>query len=49
MRSLFSVVVLLSATVVSAISITGDRLLAVFDDVADKSSYSQFLGDLESG
>ena len=48
MKSLLSLFVVLLASLVSAISSTGDRLLAVFDDVADKTSYSKFLGDLES-
>lgn len=48
MKSLLSLFVVLLASLVSAISSTGDRLLAVFDDVADKASYSKFLGDLES-
>ncbi|KAK0628606.1 Dolichyl-diphosphooligosaccharide--protein glycosyltransferase subunit WBP1 [Bombardia bombarda] len=48
MQSLFSFCVLLFATLVSAISTTGDRLLVILDDVADKASYSKFLGDLES-
>lgn len=48
MKSLFTFLALLLASVVSAISSSGDRLLAVFDDVADKAGYSKFLGDLES-
>jgi oligosaccharyltransferase complex subunit beta len=48
MKSLLSFSFLLLATLVSAISSTGDRLLAVLDDVAEKASYSKFLGDLES-
>lgn len=48
MRSLVSLGLLLIASVVSALSTTGDRLLVVLDNVADKASYSQFLGDLES-
>lgn len=48
MKSLFSFSLLLLATLVSALGSTGDRLLAVLDDVADKASYSKFLGDLES-
>ncbi|KAL1872285.1 hypothetical protein VTK73DRAFT_1667 [Phialemonium thermophilum] len=47
MKSLFSLSILLLATLVSAISSAGDRLLAVFDDVAEKSNYSKFLADLE--
>ena len=48
MRSLLSFLALLWVTAVSAISTTGDRLLVVLDDVADKATYSKFLGDLES-
>lgn len=47
MKSFLSFSFLLLATLVSAISSTGDRLLAVLDDVADKASYSKFLGDLK--
>lgn len=48
MKSLLSFFLLLAATLVSALSSTGDRLVAIFDDVAEKASYSKFLGDLES-
>jgi oligosaccharyltransferase complex subunit beta len=48
MRSLVSFVVVLLVAVVSAISTTGNRLLVVLDDVAEKEGYSKFLGDLES-
>jgi oligosaccharyltransferase complex subunit beta len=47
MRSLVTLVVLLLAAAVQAISSAGDRLLVILDDVADKSSYSKFLGDLK--
>jgi len=47
MRSLFSFLALVVATVVTAISTTGDRLLVILDNVEDKAAYSQFLGDLE--
>ncbi|KAK3905724.1 Oligosaccharyltransferase 48 kDa subunit beta-domain-containing protein [Staphylotrichum tortipilum] len=47
MRSLLSLCVFVLAGVVSAISTSGNRLLVVLDDVADKEGYSQFLGDLE--
>lgn len=46
MRLLSSVLSLLFAAVASATSTSGDRLLILLDDVADKSAYSQFLGDL---
>ncbi|KAK3310820.1 Dolichyl-diphosphooligosaccharide--protein glycosyltransferase subunit WBP1 [Chaetomium strumarium] len=48
MRSLLSVLVFVLAAVVSAISTSGNRLLVILDDVAEKESYSKFLGDLES-
>jgi len=48
MKSLLSYLVLAFVSVVAAISTTGDRLLVVLDDVADKAIYSKFLGDLES-
>lgn len=47
MKSLISFVVLLWASLVCAISSSGDRLLVVLEDVAEKESYSKFLGDLE--
>ncbi|KAK4216598.1 Dolichyl-diphosphooligosaccharide--protein glycosyltransferase subunit wbp1 [Rhypophila decipiens] len=48
MRSLLSFLVLAFVSVVAAISTTGDRLLVILDDVADKANYSKFLGDLET-
>ncbi|KAI1779121.1 Dolichyl-diphosphooligosaccharide-protein glycosyltransferase 48kDa subunit [Hypoxylon cercidicola] len=47
MKSLISFVVLLFAVLVHAISSSGDRLLVVLEDVAEKDGYSKFLGDLE--
>ncbi|KAI1852045.1 hypothetical protein JX265_008150 [Neoarthrinium moseri] len=47
MRSLISFVLLLLAAVASAISVTGERLLVVLDDVAEKAAYSKFFGDLD--
>lgn len=38
---------MLLAAVAQAVSSTGNRLLAVLDDVEEKSAYSKFLGDLE--
>ncbi|KAG6036929.1 hypothetical protein E4U41_005432 [Claviceps citrina] len=46
MRSIWSAAVLLLAAVVSAVSTTGNRLLVVLDDVAEKDIYKQFFGDL---
>ncbi|TDZ61738.1 Dolichyl-diphosphooligosaccharide--protein glycosyltransferase subunit wbp1 [Colletotrichum trifolii] len=48
MRSLLSFCLLLLAAAVHAVSVTGGRLLAVLDDVAEKDSYSKFFGDLQS-
>lgn len=47
MRSLFSFLAFVSAAVVSALSTSGNRLLVVLEDVAEKENYSKFLGDLE--
>ncbi|KAK4187267.1 putative Dolichyl-diphosphooligosaccharide--protein glycosyltransferase 48 kDa subunit precursor [Podospora australis] len=38
---------LFAALCVSAVSTTGNRVLAILDDVAEKAIYSKFLGDLE--
>jgi oligosaccharyltransferase complex subunit beta len=46
MRSFLSVVVLLFAAAVSALSTTGNRLLVVLDELADKDAYGYFLGDI---
>lgn len=47
MRSLVSFLALLFAAVAHAVSSSGDRLLVVLDDAAEKAAYSKFLGDLE--
>jgi hypothetical protein len=47
MRSLVSFLVLLLVAAVQAISSSGNRLLVILEDVADKANYSKFLGDLE--
>src|SRR3569833_1207268 len=47
MKSFTSFLVLLLAAVVQAVSSSGNRLVAIFDDLSDKASYSKFLGDLE--
>jgi hypothetical protein len=36
------------ATVVSALSATGNKLLVITEDAAEKGKYSQFLADIES-
>ena len=46
MRSVLSLAVLAAASVVSAVSVTGNRLLVVLDDVAEKESYSKLFGSL---
>ncbi|KAI1460226.1 Dolichyl-diphosphooligosaccharide-protein glycosyltransferase 48kDa subunit [Annulohypoxylon moriforme] len=47
MKSLISFVVLFWVVLVNAVSSSGDRLLVVLEDVAEKEGYSKFLGDLE--
>ena len=46
MKSLVSVLVLLFVAVAQALSSTGNRVLAIFEDVSEKATYSKFLGDL---
>ncbi|KAK4682188.1 LOW QUALITY PROTEIN: oligosaccharyl transferase glycoprotein complex, beta subunit [Podospora pseudoanserina] len=45
--SLFAFLLCWGAALVSAVSTSGNRLLAVFDEVGEKENYSKFLGDLE--
>lgn len=47
MVSLTSLIVLLFAAAVAALSTTGNRLLVVLDNVADQSAYALFFGDLK--
>jgi len=48
MRSIFaSLLALCLVGVVSALSSTGNRLLVILDDVADKDKYTQFWDDLQ--
>ena len=48
MRSIFaSLLALCLVGVCSALSATGNRLLVILDDVADKDKYSQFWDDLQ--
>ncbi|EAA36573.1 Dolichyl-diphosphooligosaccharide-protein glycosyltransferase 48kDa subunit [Neurospora crassa] len=47
MRTLLSFLLLALASAVAAISTSGNRLLVVLDDVADKANYSKFFADLE--
>ena len=46
MQTILSAAVLLLAAVASAVSTTGNRLLVVLDNVAEKDDYKQFFGDL---
>ncbi|KAH6657048.1 Dolichyl-diphosphooligosaccharide--protein glycosyltransferase subunit WBP1 [Truncatella angustata] len=48
MRSLVSFLLLLLAAVAQAVSSSGERLLVILDDVAEKAGYSKFFGDLEA-
>jgi hypothetical protein len=48
MRSFSSLLVCLFVAAVSALSTSGNRLLVILDDVAEKVNYSKFLADLES-
>lgn len=47
MRSLLSVAAVLLAAVANAASSSGDRLLVILEDVAEKAAYSKFFADLE--
>jgi len=48
MRSIFaSLLALCLVGVVNALSSTGNRLLVILDDVADKDKYTQFWDDLQ--
>lgn len=46
LRLFTAVCALLAASLVSAVSTSGNRLLVVLDDVAEKGDYSTFFGDL---
>jgi hypothetical protein len=47
MRWVFSFLLLAAAAVVQAVSSGGNKLLIVLEELADKSKYSKYLGDLE--
>ncbi|KAK3395507.1 Dolichyl-diphosphooligosaccharide-protein glycosyltransferase 48kDa subunit [Sordaria brevicollis] len=47
MRTILSFLLLALTSVVAAISTSGNRLLVVLNDVADKATYSKFFADLE--
>lgn len=48
MKFVLSCLLLFLVAVAQALSATGDRLLSIWEDVADQKLYSKFLGDLES-
>ncbi|KAH7037611.1 dolichyl-diphosphooligosaccharide-protein glycosyltransferase 48kD subunit [Microdochium trichocladiopsis] len=47
MRSFLSLAAVLLAAVANAASFSGDRLLVILEDAAEKAAYSKFLADLE--
>lgn len=47
MRWLLSLLLLGIASVVQAVSHSGNRLLVLLDDLADKSKYSKYFQDIE--
>lgn len=49
MRFFLAAAVALFATVVSAVSSSGNRLLVLLDNAEDKAAYTSFLGDLSGG
>ncbi|KAI9163976.1 Dolichyl-diphosphooligosaccharide--protein glycosyltransferase subunit wbp1 [Paramyrothecium foliicola] len=48
MRSFLSLAVLLFAAIASALSTSGNRLLVVLDELAEKEAYGYFFGDLSA-
>lgn len=47
MKAFLSLLLLGLVSLVQALSSTGNRLLVVLEEAADKSKYSSFFGDLE--
>jgi len=47
MRWLFSLLLLALLAVVEAVSSSGNKLLVVLEELADKTKYSKYFGDLE--
>ena len=47
MRWIFSVLLLGIAAVVQAVSSSGNKLMVVLEELADKAKYSKYFGDLE--
>jgi oligosaccharyltransferase complex subunit beta len=48
MRWLLSFLLLGLLSVVHAVSSSGNKLLIILEELADKGKYSKYLGDLES-
>lgn len=48
MRWILSFLLLGLLGIVQALSSSGNRLLVVLEDLAEKDKYSKFIGDLES-
>lgn len=47
MKFVVSCLLLFLAAVAQALSVTGDRLLSIWEDLEEQKLYSKFLGDLE--
>jgi hypothetical protein len=47
MRWIFSFLLLVATAVVQAVSSSGNKLLVVLEELADKSKYSRYLSNLE--
>lgn len=47
MKVVLSCLLLFLAAVAQALSVTGDRLLSIWDNLGDQKLYSKFIGDLE--
>lgn len=47
MKFVLSCLLLFLAAVAQALSITGDRLLGIWEDIEDQKQYSKFIGDLK--
>lgn len=47
MKFVLSCLLLFLAAVAQALSVTGDRLLSIWEDPEDQKLYSKFIGDLE--
>lgn len=47
MKFVLSCLLLFLAAVAQALSVTGDRLLSIWEDLEDQKQYSKFIGGLE--